>query len=274
MRTVVQLSDLHFGTILDETITPLLDLMRKLRPDVTIVSGDLTQRAQEQQFREARAFIEQLPQPRLVIPGNHDVPLYNIVRRFAAPLASYTKFITTDLAPTYVDDEVAVVAINTARSFVVKGGHISDAQVAMATRVFGQLNNGQARIVVTHHPFDIPLGLSGVAIVRGAATAMHAFAESKVDLFMAGHLHLVHLASTSRFVPSYNAPIIGAGTATSTRARGEPNSFFEYRIERRLITAIVHTWQSDRGAFTVTSEHEFARQSQAAFVDGEPYARP
>lgn len=273
MRTVVQLSDLHFGTILDETITPLLDLLRKLRPDVTIVSGDLTQRAREQQFREARAFIEQLPQPRLVVPGNHDVPLYNIVRRFIAPLASYTKFITADLAPTYVDDEVAVVAINTARSFVVKGGHISDAQVAMATHAFGQLNNGQARIVVTHHPFDIPLGLSGVAIVRGAATAMHAFAESKVDLFMAGHLHLVHLASTSRFVPSYNAPIIGAGTATSTRARGEPNSFFEYRIERRLITAIVHTWQSDRGAFTVTSEHEFARQSQAAFVDGEPYAR-
>jgi len=271
MRTVVQISDLHFGTILDETVAPLLACVRKLRPDVTVVSGDLTQRAKELQFREARAFIDQLPEPRLVVPGNHDVPLYDIVRRFAAPLARYTKFISADLAPTYVDDEIAVVAINTARSFVVKGGHVSDLQVAMATREFGQLSNGQARIVVTHHPFDIPLGLSGVAIVRGAASAMHAFAESEVDLFMAGHLHLVHFASTSRFVPSYNAPIVGAGTATSTRARGEPNSFCEYRIERRLITAIIHTWQSDRGEFTVTSEHEFARQSQAKFVDGEPY---
>ncbi len=272
MRTIVQLSDLHFGTVLDETLTPLLNVVRALRPDLTIVSGDLTQRAKERQFREAREFIDQLPQPRLVVPGNHDVPLYDIVRRFAAPLARYTKFISTDLAPTYIDDEIAVVALNTARSFVVKGGHISDAQVAMATRAFRQLQYGQARIVVTHHPFDIPLGLSGVAIVRGASAAMHAFAESEVDLFMAGHLHLVHFASTSRFVPSYNAPIVGAGTATSTRARGEPNSFFEYRIEHRLIRAIVHTWQSDRGAFTVTSEHEFTRQSQAKFIDGEPYA--
>ena len=99
MRTVIHVSDLHFGSILLPTLEPLLEIMWSLKPDLVIVSGDLTQRAKVEQFREAAAFIARMPSPRIVVPGNHDIPLYDVLRRFTAPLERYKEFITTE--PTY-----------------------------------------------------------------------------------------------------------------------------------------------------------------------------
>ena len=116
MRTVIHVSDLHFGSILLPTLEPLLEIMWSLKPDLVIVSGDLTQRAKVEQFREAAAFIARMPSPRIVVPGNHDIPLYDVLRRFTAPLERYKEFITTDLSPVYFDDELAAIGINSARS--------------------------------------------------------------------------------------------------------------------------------------------------------------
>lgn len=268
MRTIVQVSDLHFGAILDATLDPLVDHLQRLAPDLTIISGDLTQRATREQFTQAKAYLARLPLPQLVIPGNHDVPLYNVFRRFVTPLDYYDELISTDHDPTFIDDEIAVVAINSARSLTFKGGDISEEQLQKSLSALTRATNHQVRIVVTHHPFDIPAGLSGVAIVGNARKAIEAFAERNVDLFLTGHLHLVHRASGAVFVPGYTATMLGAGTATSTRARGESNSFFVLHIDpstndEGAIHVETHTWNAARNCFEITDARSLPRTTMA-----------
>ena len=115
MRTLVQISDLHFGRIDPLLLDPLAAAIDAIGPDVVVVSGDLTQRARDAQFRAARAFLDRLPMPQVVVPGNHDVPLYDVVRRFVSPLARFRRYIERDPAPFFRDDHVAVLGINSAR---------------------------------------------------------------------------------------------------------------------------------------------------------------
>ncbi|WP_373067209.1 metallophosphoesterase, partial [Gemmatimonas sp.] len=206
MRTVAHLADLHFGTTLAATLAPLVQLLRELTPDLVIISGDLTQRATRAQFIEAHAYLDRLPTPQLVIPGNHDVPLYDVMRRFLSPLGRYRTHITNELDPVFLDDEIAVVGINTARSLTFKGGAISEHQLVSSTAFLDTIPPQVARLVVTHHPFDIPVGLSGVEIVVGAERAIATFARYNVDLFLSGHLHLIHTAGASRYVTGHDAP--------------------------------------------------------------------
>lgn len=267
MRTVVQISDLHFGAILESTLDPLVAYLHELQPHLTIISGDLTQRAKAEQFAAAKAYLARLPSPQLVIPGNHDVPLYNVVRRFAAPFARYDEFISTDHSPAFIDDEIAVVAVNSARSFTFKGGNLSAEAVEKAVERLQGLD-GQVRIFVTHHPFDIPVGLSGVTIVKGAERAVHELARRDVDLFLTGHLHLIHRAPASVFVKNYHAEMLVVGTATSTRARGEPNSFYVFRIDHMrnddsCITIETHGWNAARNTFELKETRSAPRTSRA-----------
>ena len=130
MRVIAHLSDLHFGKIDAELLEPLRRLLHALKPDVLVVSGDLTQRAKPEQFREARRYLDTLPKPQVVVPGNHDVPLYNVLDRFLRPLTKFRSIIEPDLSPCHIDQEIAVLGVNTARSFVVKDGRINKEQIA------------------------------------------------------------------------------------------------------------------------------------------------
>ncbi|HSQ20225.1 MAG TPA: metallophosphoesterase, partial [Blastocatellia bacterium] len=116
MRTLVHLSDIHFGRLDEAIIEPLIQTINNIKPDVVAISGDLTQRARSHQFKAARAFLDALPKPQIVVPGNHDIPMHNLLYRFAQPLDKYRRYITDDLRPLYSDEEIVVVGVNTARS--------------------------------------------------------------------------------------------------------------------------------------------------------------
>ena len=151
MRTLAHLSDLHFGRVEPAVLEALRRRLRALAPDVVAVSGDLTQRARARQFREARAFLDSLPGPQVVVPGNHDVPLYNVVARFISPLGGYRRIVSDELEPGFVDEEIAVLGLNTARSFVLKGGRVSAAQIERLRRQFSGLGGERTKILVAHH---------------------------------------------------------------------------------------------------------------------------
>jgi Predicted phosphohydrolases len=130
MRTIVHLSDLHFGAINEHAIGALIEAVGALRPDVVAVSGDLTQRARAREFTRARAFLGELPSPQIVVPGNHDVPFHNVVARFCFQLSRYRRYITPDLEPfLMVGDDLAIAGLNTARSWTFKGGRVNEEQV-------------------------------------------------------------------------------------------------------------------------------------------------
>ena len=258
MRTIVHLSDLHFGRVNPLLIDPLKSIVREVQPDLVAISGDLTQRARSHQFQEARSFLDALPKPQIVVPGNHDIPLHNVFARFLEPLTKYKLYITDDMQPTYQDEEMVIVGVNTARSLVFKGGRINQTQVGRLREKFCSLRDEIVKVIVTHHPFDLPEGYDDSQLVGRAKMAMTGLAECGADLFLAGHLHISHTGHTKRYdIRGHSALVVQAGTATSTRERGEVNSFNLLRIAHPSIVVEKFAWNPSTTAFAVSSIERF-----------------
>ncbi|HUQ26909.1 MAG TPA: metallophosphoesterase [Burkholderiales bacterium] len=237
MRVLAHLSDLHFGRVDAAVLEPLRRRLAALAPDVVAISGDLTQRARSGQFREARAFLDTLPRPQVIVPGNHDVPLYNVFARFLRPFARYRGLIGDELEPCFVDDEIAVLGVNTARSLAFKGGRVSDRQLARTEERLRGLDSRLTRIVVMHHP------VPGVENVP------------RVDVVLTGHLHAS--ASTS----GSPALLVQAGTATSLRTRAEANAFNLLRVMPRRI--VVEHYELRGADFVSAGSETFVREGGA-----------
>jgi 3',5'-cyclic AMP phosphodiesterase CpdA len=262
MKTLVHLSDLHFGKVDAALLDPLHDLIHRIAPDVLVVSGDLTQRAKSEQFEQAKAWLDTLPGPQIIVPGNHDISLYNVFRRFLQPLTRYKRYITDDLDPFYVDEEIAVLGVNTARSLTFKDGRVNKEQIASIRTQLAGLDKGLIRIIVTHHPFDLPHTEDDDDLVDRAPMAMKAFAETGVDLLLSGHMHVSHSGNTQdRYrISEYAALVIQAGTATSTRGRGETNSFNVVRVEQDRVEVDRYGWDIVGMQFSLMKTEPFLRQ--------------
>jgi 3',5'-cyclic AMP phosphodiesterase CpdA len=264
MRTLVHLSDLHFGRVDEALLAPVRERITAIGPHLVVVSGDLTQRARSEQFVQARQFLDTLPQPQLIVPGNHDVPLHNVFKRFVSPLKDFRRHIGKDLEPFFSDDEIAVAGINTARSLTFKDGRINQEQVALLQERFNALDEPITKIVVTHHPFDLPEGSGNEDLVGRAGMAMRAFAACGTDILLSGHMHMSHAGNTAaRYaLGGYAALTIQAGSATSTRVRGEANSFNAIHIERDEVRLESYAWKPEAGVFSLASTTTFAREAQ------------
>ncbi|HEU5336012.1 MAG TPA: metallophosphoesterase family protein [Terriglobales bacterium] len=258
MRLLAHLSDLHFGRVDPVVLRALREELARIRPHLLVVSGDLTQRARLPEFQQARDFLDSVPGPQVVVPGNHDLSPFYSVARWRTPLARYMRTITADLQPFYGDEEVAVIGVNTARATTVKGGRINRLQVIRACERLSSAPPDAVRIIVTHHPFDLPLNGEG-AVVGRARMAMAGFARCGVDLFLSGHLHVSHTGpTTTRYqISGYCALIVEAGTAVSSRVRGEFNSWNLLQIEPGRIGVPRFTWEGEH--FNIAGIEHYGR---------------
>jgi 3',5'-cyclic AMP phosphodiesterase CpdA len=238
---IAHLSDIHFGAHDPQIVAATEDWLRNKQPDLVIISGDLTQRAKVEQFREASAYLNRLRAagfPILVVPGNHDVPLYDVLTRFAAPLDRYKRFIDDDLCPWFENDEVAVLGINTARSLTIKDGRINHDQIGLVRERFAAVTPSKTRILVTHHPlFAMPIGEGGELseAVGRHRDAVEAVAEAGVHLALAGHFHRTYAEAALKMVETAGGVLVmQAGTATSTRLRNNELQSFNWIHARRF----------------------------------------
>ena len=194
MARIAHLSDIHFGANDPRIVDAATAWLEERRPDLVVISGDFTQRARVGQFRQAAAWLGKLRAAglkTLVIPGNHDVPLYDVLRRFFTPLRRYRRYISHDLCPFYEDDEVAILGINTARSLTIKDGRINHDQMDMLRHRFAHVPRDKTRILVTHHPlFSMPIGKGGELseAVGRHDDAVQAACEAGVHVALAGGL--------------------------------------------------------------------------------------
>ncbi len=257
-RTIVHLSDLHFGAIHEETLAPLVRVVRELKPDLLAVSGDLTQRARTSQFLEAREFLDRLPFPLIVVPGNHDVPaIGNPWRRFVGSWSRFRTHIHPETEQTYSDEMMAAIGLNTARAMAFKGGRINPVQMEKARQFFHECGPERLKVLVVHHPLDIPHIWPGVSAGR-ARKALRAWEDCGVDMILAGHEHRAFAGSAHMLrIGNHDAVVVQAGTATSSRTRGEANSFNVIRVTPGEIQVERRTWIE--GAFAPTHSDSFPR---------------
>ena len=267
MRRIVHLSDLHFGRVDPAILPPLARAVAEVAPDLVVVSGDITQRARTAEFEAAARFLKTLPTPQLTIPGNHDVALYNVVRRWLSPLARYQRYITKDLEPFYEDAEIAVLGVNTARALTLKDGRINRLQIEAAAQRFADCGIDVTRIVVTHHTFDVPEATTASTAahkrVGRADMALASFIDAGVDMILSGHLHMSAVAETTKRyqVPGPAALLIHAGTATSTRQRDELNAFNVLHIDKPDVAIECWIWRAQEGRFLPATTERFTRTS-------------
>ena len=263
MPRLIHLSDLHFGAhdpVLVEAVERRID---EEKPELVVISGDFTQRARTDQFKEACRFLERLKDAGhevLGVPGNHDVPLYDVLRRFLSPLTRYRRYIDETLCPFQEIKGAAVLGINTARSLTFKDGRISHEQMDFIRRTFDRAGN-VPRILVTHHPlFALPVrdGEEPADAVGRQDLALDAIADAGVDILLAGHIHKASAEARDLATRAGGALVIQAGTATSTRLREEAQSFNRIDVEGDRVTLIVQTWNGRE--FVSGDEQTYARE--------------
>jgi 3',5'-cyclic AMP phosphodiesterase CpdA len=248
MTRLLHLSDLHFGAHDSRLVDAVERRADELKPDLVVISGDFTQRARTEQFREACEFLGRLrdhDHEVLGVPGNHDVPLYDVLRRFMSPLARYRRFIDGTLCPFVELPGVAVLGINTARSLTFKEGRINRQQVDFIRETFSRTPPEAMRVLVTHHPlFALKVGNDAGRAIGRQELALDAIEEAGVDMLLAGHNHHASSQEASDLVTrAGGALVIQAGTATSTRVREQEQSFNVIDIVRRTVAITVEAWK-------------------------------
>lgn len=255
MKLVTHISDPHFGTEDPAIAAELLRELRTLDPAVVVISGDLTQRGRRAQFRAARSWLEHLGMPYVVVPGNHDIPLYDVVTRFLRPRDRFQEYITRDLEPCFFDESLAVCGIDTTKSLTTKHGRVPRESLRLAVdKLRGHARHW--RVLVAHHPFVVPPA-SDEPRVDGADEAMTKLEDARVDLILTGHLHLAHSDGTVGRNERHTVISVHAGTCMSTRTRGEANGYNQLAFDGDEVTITHRVWNGIR--FVDDSQKRYRR---------------
>lgn len=247
MSRVLQLSDPHFGTEQPLVVDALHRFIDSCVPDVLLLSGDITQRARRHQFDAAQRFLNRVTCPVLAIPGNHDIPLFNLFARFINPYGNFRRTFGEHLEPEFSDPDILVIGVNTTRASRHKNGEVSASQTARIIERLRQAEPGQLRIVMQHHPVRAVAESDTANLLIGREQAVPAWVDAGMDLLLGGHIHLPYVwplygrtGETGR-----KAWTVQAGTALSSRTRGEvPNSvnLIQHECEAGRHRCTVERW--------------------------------
>lgn len=281
---ICHLSDLHFGHHDPRLAGGLAGDLKSQTPDLVIISGDFTQRGTEAEFRAARAFLDTLQTPVFAVPGNHDVPAQNLIRRFIDPYGYYRRFIAAELEPTLDLGDIVIAGLKTSRRLRAElnwaHGSLSQSQLARLDERFSKTSPTALRIVVAHHPLMQPDGevLKPMRLVRRADEALETFSRLGVRLVLSGHFHLSYVrqhggaGTTTMDVPdglreAAVAPILvaQASSTISTRLRGDTNAYNLIDIENGRISVTVREWRD--GAWST-------KEKASAVTDAPPALDP
>lgn len=275
MLTLLHASDLHFGPhYLPRVGDAFLRAAHELAPDAIVISGDFTQRAKRVQYAAAAAFLERLPPvPRIVVPGNHDVPLYRVWERVFDPFGAYRRHFSPELEPVFSDERLFVVGINTAHGWTLKEGRIPLPRLLQVAEMFEQVPESALKVVVAHHHLIPPPNFGTQTVLANAYEAIDVFSTVGVDLVLSGHQHQAYIGSSEEFYPKGRPPVVicHSGTTTSNRGRmgeRERNSCNWIAFDEQSLTVSQHRWHREEGYFAEHSRHWYPRQERRPFSLG------
>ena len=251
------LSDLHFGRARADLVQPLLDALSTARPELILAAGDFVQRARASQYAEARAFLDRLQAPVLAVPGNHDIPLFNLPGRLFAPRRAFRRWIAEDTEPVIETPDAVFVGLDTSERLHHQRGRVTSAQIARVSNIISDQGGTRTVVVVAHHPFHQNESIEKKLMI-GAPRALEAWADAGPHMIMTGHLHLwtvePFVARRARTMTLQ----VHCGTGLSTRLRGHPNDFAVIAIEGKDATIERHS-ASDDARFDLVETSRFTR---------------
>jgi 3',5'-cyclic AMP phosphodiesterase CpdA len=283
MRNILHISDLHFGSAyVPEVGEALQAIVPSLEPEAIVVSGDLSQRAKRQEFEQARAFLQRLPDvPMLVIPGNHDVPLWRVAERLFTPHKMYREVISDDLNPILRLGDVILIGLDsTSPRRSISNGRIHLDQLDHCERVFAESPAESVRIVVAHHHFAPGPDYLRDWTMPKARRAIDRFVDQGVEMILGGHLHRSYIGNSLDFFPGNHRDrgiiIAQCGTSTSSRGRGRErneNTFNLITVSRETLAITHYMYFEKRGTFAPLSRHLFPRPGTTLEAAGVAPAR-
>jgi 3',5'-cyclic AMP phosphodiesterase CpdA len=223
VSVLLQISDTHFGTEQPHVVEALVALAAQQRPDVVVLSGDITQRARPAQFLAARAFVDRPVAPVLAIPGNHGIALFDLWARVTGRYARHGAVFGHELEPVHSPRALLIVGVNTTRAWRHKNGEVSAAQIDRVAKLLTAASPRQLRVVVVHQPAAVTRALDQPNLLRGSGAAAQVWSAAGADLVMGGHIHLPYTLASQGL--ARRLWVVQAGAAVSSRTRPEaPNS--------------------------------------------------
>jgi len=264
MTRVALLADLHFGTVPTGLAEQLRAELARVAPDVIVVAGDLTMRSREHEFTEVKAWLQTLPAPLMLLPGNHDLPVWNVFERFTSPFARYAQATAAPLMPVFENEECFILGLNTTASWQPnlkwQEGTARRRDVIAAEKLLAAAASHKARIVATHHPLFAVKGLPRATPVRRFERALDMAARQNVEMLLHGHLHQQYAMHMPYAEKQFLT--IGAPTALSSRVRGEPNGYWLIEIASESFALTLHHLQNG-GGFAANEPIRLSRQGAA-----------
>lgn len=274
MRYVLMhVSDLHAGPpFRPDLAEQVAREAHDLKPDLLVASGDFVQRADfADQWATITAYLKTLPEPRLVVPGNHDVPLYKFYDRLLRPYHAYRRHISPNLNPVFELPGLAVVGSCTAHGLTVDGGYLAPHNMAAIEQAFSRQPPGTCKVAVLHHHVVNPPGSGHRNMISNAEQTVELLDRCGVELLLCGHIHVSYVGTTLDVRPDLRQGTIicQSGTTTSRRGKGRErgkNSYNVIEIDDTVIRIGQHMFLEDAGQFVAIAEHIFPRRSAGIYM--------
>lgn len=246
MTRIALLADLHFGSVPPELAERLATNLEAIAPDLIVIAGDLTMQSRRREFADAKSWLESLRAPLLMLPGNHDLPVWNIFERFWNPFARYSRVAGQPLMPVFEDAQCFVLGLNTTASWQPslqwQEGTARRRDVKSAQILLAKAPPEKARIVATHHPLMEVEGFPRARPARRAMSALAMLGQERVEMLLSGHVHQTYAVALAQ--PFGSVIAVGAPTALSTRIRGEPNGFWLIEVLPEFFRLTLHSFDS------------------------------
>lgn len=223
---LLHISDLHFGFHEPEIVTTFLEEVHRIAPDLIFISGDITQRAKPSQFREAKQFISTLPCPVLTVPGNHDIPLYNIFRRSIWPFYAYKRYISRSLQVSFENETIRILGLSSVDSGKIKDGTLSPKSLRMIEKFFSTQGK-KWNILFFHHNFSYFEGLHKP--LENEKEIIEYLKRSTVDIVCTGHLHYANIGTIKRN-DGKECTLLHAGSLMCSRSKDKLNSYYQIEL--------------------------------------------
>ncbi len=265
MVRIAHLSDPHFGTEVLPVQRALEAILRELHPEIVVVSGDITQRARSSQFESARKFVEALPGKRLVIPGNHDIPLFNLAKRLFVPYGNYERYFPVR-APKLREGNLALIGIDASSPFRHTRGVLSlnKTEKILAESREGLQEDSLLGLVI-HQPLLVSRKEDLKNLLVRSERLIDLFSKYRVDFVLSGHIHLPYCTSTAEAHEGleWNFLFVGAGTVVSSRIRPPaPNSFYLVDASsetKKVVKATRYDYIPEEGSFKPSGSKQLSR---------------